>query len=84
MLPTKFQVSWPLSSGEEAKNKFYRWRPWQPSWISDIRYFSSTSHPDASYKVSSQLAFRFRRRIEKQIFNMATMVAILDFQWKQF
>ena len=22
MLPTKFQVNWPLSSGEEAKNRF--------------------------------------------------------------
>ena len=31
----------------------------------DLSYFSSTSHPDASYKVSSQLAFQFRRRKEK-------------------
>ena len=28
----------------------------------DFSYFWSTSHPDASYQVSSQLAFRFRRR----------------------
>ena len=27
--------------------------------------FLSTSHPDASYQVSSQLAFQFRRRREK-------------------
>ena len=37
-------------------------------------------HPDASYQVSSQLAFGFRRRSEKKSFKMATMVAILDFQ----
>ena len=34
MLPTKFQVNWPFSSGEEAKNRFSRWLPWWPSWIS--------------------------------------------------
>ena len=26
MLPTKFQDNWPWSSGEEAKNRFSRWR----------------------------------------------------------
>ena len=35
MLPTKFRVKWPFSSGEEAKNRFSRWLPWRPSWISD-------------------------------------------------
>ena len=34
MLPTKFQVKWPFSSGE-AKNRFSRWLSWRPSWISD-------------------------------------------------
>ena len=60
MLPTKFQVYWPLGSGEEAKNRFSRWQPGQLSWISDqndFSYFWSTSHLDASYQVSSQLAF---------------------------
>ena len=41
---------------------------WQPTWIydrHDFSYFLSTSHPDASYQVSSQLAFQFRRRGEK-------------------
>ena len=28
MHPTKFQVNWPLGSGEEAKNRFSRWLPW--------------------------------------------------------
>ena len=65
MLPTKFWVNWPFSSGEEAKNRFLRWLPWRPSWISDwhdFSYFWSTSHPNVSYEVWSQLAFRCRRR----------------------
>ena len=80
MLPRNFQVNWPFCSGEEAKNRFSRWPPQPPSWISDQNNFShflSTSNPDASYPVSSQLAFRFRRRREKQIFKMAATVAIL-------
>ena len=36
MLPTKFGVNWPFGSGEEAKNRFSRWRP---SWISDRNDF---------------------------------------------
>ena len=28
MLPTKFQVNWPLGSEEEAKNRFSSWPPW--------------------------------------------------------
>ena len=42
MLPTKFQVSWPFGSEEEAKNRVLRWRPWRPSFISyqnDFSYF---------------------------------------------
>ena len=35
MLSTKFQVKWRFGSGEEAKNRFSRWPPWRPSWISD-------------------------------------------------
>ena len=35
MLPTKFRVNWLFGSGEEAKNRFSRWLPWRPSWISD-------------------------------------------------
>ena len=65
MLPSKFGVKWPFSSGEEAKNRFSRWRPLRPSWISDrhdFRYFWSTSHLDASLQVSSQLAQGCRRR----------------------
>ena len=41
MLPTKFGVKWPFGSGE-AKNRFSKWLPWWPSWISDrhgLSYF---------------------------------------------
>ena len=68
MLPTKFWVSWPLGSGEKVKNRFSRWLPWRPSWISnqnDFSYFWSISHTNASYQVSSQLAFGFKRRSKK-------------------
>ena len=81
MLSTKFRVNWPFGSGEEAQNRFPRQRPWRSAWISDWKdysYFFSTSHPDASYQISSQLAFLFNRRKEKQIFKMATMAAVLD------
>ena len=64
MLPNKFLVNWPFISREEAKNRFSRWRLLWPSQITnqkDFSYFLSTSHPYASYQVSSQLAFRFRR-----------------------
>ena len=64
MLPPMFGVYWLLGLGEEAKNRFSRWLPWWPSWISDRHDFShfwSTSHPDASYQVWGQLAFWFRR-----------------------
>ena len=40
MLPTKFRIKWPFSSGEEAKNRFTRWLSWWPSWISDRDDFS--------------------------------------------
>ena len=71
MVPSKFGVNWPFGSGEEAKNRFSRWRPWRPSRISDrndFSYFWSTSHPDASYQVSSQLVQGYRRsRLLKQL-----------------
>ena len=67
-LPTQVRVNWPFGSGEEMKNRFSRRPPWKSSWISgrnDFISFLSTSHPDASYQVSNQFAFRFRRRSEK-------------------
>ena len=68
MLPIKFGVNWPFGSGDEVKNRFSRWWPWLPSWISDwnnFSYFLSVSHPDSSYQFLSQLAFGLRRRSEK-------------------
>ena len=41
ILPLKFQVNRPFGSGEEAKNIFSRWQPWQPSWISDYKMLGS-------------------------------------------
>ena len=70
VLPRKFGVNWPFGSGEEAKNRFSRWRPWRPSWISDrhdFSYFWCTSHPDASYQVSSQFAQGCRSRLLNQL-----------------
>ena len=40
MLTTKLGVNWPFGSGDEVKNRFSRWWPWQPSWISDRNNFS--------------------------------------------
>ena len=74
MLPTKSQGNWPLGSGE-VKNRFSRWPPWQPSLIShwnNFSYFWSTSHPDAAYQVSSQLAFWFRRRSDSLCWGLTT------------
>ena len=70
MLFTKFQVNWGFGSGEKAKNRFSRWLPQWPSWISnhdEFSYFWSTnlSHSNAFYQVSSQLALWFRRRSKK-------------------
>ena len=50
MLPTKFKVNKPFSSGEEAKNRFSRWPPWRPSRIFDpylqIRHFCQLESTD--------------------------------------
>ena len=49
---------------QENKRK----KEFQIVWIFDpnnLSYFRSTSHPNASYQVSSQMAFQFRRRSEK-------------------
>ena len=40
MLIVKFQVNWPFDSGEKAKNRFSRWPPWRPVWISGWNDFS--------------------------------------------
>ena len=53
-----------VQENKRKKKRVSRWPPWQPSWISDpnnLSYFRSTSRPNASYQVSSQMAFQFRR-----------------------
>ena len=40
MLPTKFRIKWPFSSGEAAKYRYSVWLSWRPSWISDRDDFS--------------------------------------------
>ena len=68
MLSTEFQVNWPFISAE-VKNRFFEdgghggHLGFPIGMI--LATFLSTSHPYASYQVSSQLAFRFRRRSEK-------------------
>ena len=54
MLPTSYQVIWPLGS-EEAKTRFFKMTAITDR--NDFSYLLSTSLPDASYQVSSQLAF---------------------------
>ena len=85
MLPTKFRVNWPFSSGE-AKNRFSKWPSWRSFWISDLNdfsYFLSTNDPDASYIVSKLIGLSVQEKKRKKIFKMATMAAILDFQSEQ-
>ena len=62
-----FKSTGPLVQ-ENKRKKVSRWPPWWPSWISDpnnLSYFRSSSHPNASYQASIQMAFQFRRRSEK-------------------
>ena len=49
-----------------------------------LAFFISTSHPDASYQFSNQMALWFRIISEKKSFQMAAMTAILVFRSKQF
>ena len=84
MLPTKFRVNWPVSSEEEGKNWFSRWPHLGFPIGTILAIFISKSHPNAFYQFSNQLALWFRKISEKKSFQMAAMVAILDFQSKQF
>ena len=97
MLPTKFRVNWPFGSKEEAKNRFSRWLPWRPSWISywhDFSYFSSTSHPNMTLTSLESIGLSVQ---EKQLnidfqdrghgghlgFRTRTILAIFDLQVTQ-
>ena len=65
-----------------CENFAHSQKPCEPDWI--LAIFISTSHPDASYEFSNQLALWFRKKSEKKSFKMAAMTAILDFRSKQF
>ena len=68
MLPTKFRVSWPFGSREEAKNRFSRWTPWQPLWISNLNdfcFFFIYMSPRCLLPSFESNGFRFMRRREK-------------------
>ena len=75
MLPTKFQVNWPFGSGEKAKNRFSRCHHSSHLGFpigTILAFLKFTSHPDASYQVSSQLVQGCRRRrLLKQIVDAA-------------
>ena len=43
MLPTKFGVNWLLGLGVEAKNRFSRWPPCQPSWSASVAQLDAPS-----------------------------------------
>ena len=55
MILTKFQVSWPFGSGEEARKKKLRLPPWRPTWIYDQNNFSYFDLP-----VTPMLLNKFR------------------------
>ena len=85
MLPTKFQVNWPFSSGGEA-NKSLRWRPWRPSWISvrnDFTYFLIYKSPrcflqfqvDWTFSLGEEMTNRFSRCGHLE-FSIITILAI--------
>ena len=74
----KFRMKWPFGSGEEARNRFSRWRP---SWIfhwNDFQFVSSTRFSDTVYQISSRLALGCgRSSLLKQIYD-ATGCTLTD------
>ena len=67
MLPTTFQVNWPFGSGLEVKNIYFQdgrhgGHIVLPIGTSFAIFFLSTSHPNASYKVSIGLLIQEKKR----------------------
>ena len=52
MILTKFQVNWPIGSGEEGENRFSRW---PPSWISDCNNLSHFVYSTRPLYASTQV-----------------------------
>ena len=85
MFPNKFRVNWPFGSGK-ANNRFSRWPPWWPSWISNqnnFSYFQSTSHSKASYP-GWRIGLSVQEKMWKIDFQDCPMAAILDFGSERF
>ena len=94
MLPTKFRVNWPFSSGEEAKNRFSRRLPWQPSWISywhDFSFFLIYKSPQCFLQSLGSIGLSVQEKklnIDFQVgshgghlgFLIRTILAIFDLQ----
>ena len=92
MLPTKFGASWLLGLGEEAKNRFSRWLPWRPCWISDQHDFSFFIYKSPRCFLASLesigLSVQEKRKIDFQDgghgghlgFPIETILAIFDLQ----
>ena len=69
MLPTKFRVNWHFGSGEEAKNEFQVGCHGGHLGFQIGKILTNFDHPDASYQVSSQIAFWFLREEAKSRFS---------------
>ena len=70
ILPMNF-VNFPFGSGEKVQNRFSRWPPqlqFGISYRNDLSYFLSTSHPGASYQVSSQFGLSVQKKKGKTDF----------------
>ena len=61
MLHTKFRVNWPFSSEKKGKIDFQDGHQLGFPTGTILAIFISTSHPEASYQFSNQLALWFRK-----------------------
>ena len=85
MHPSKFGVKWSFGSGEEAKNRFSRWRP---SWISDriiLAIFDLQVTPMLPSKFGVNWPFgsgeEAKNRFSSHLgFPIGTILAIFDLQ----
>ena len=75
-----------FNTGKEVRNRFSRQWLWWPSWMSHRNYFSYfwfIGSLDTSYQVLVSWLIGSRVGL-KQIFKIAAMATILDFQSKSF
>ena len=80
ILHIKFRVDWPFSSGE-ILNRFSKWRPWRPSWISDrndVRYFLTIYKSHLFLSSFENWPFG-SEEVQNTFLKMAAVMAILNF-----